>query len=229
MILLLLRFFATHFLYPALHLEPGSFPRPLTAQEESDAFAALRRGEPGAQERLIRHNMRLVAHVAKKYYALPADRDDLISIGTIGLLKAVNTFDSARQARFSTYASRCIENEIRMQFRRERKNGPTVSLQETLETCRDGSDLTLSDVLQDDSCMEETCERQDEARRLRRLVDGLGARERQIVLLRYGLAGQPPLTQLETAQLLHISRSYVSRLETRALAQLKANWGAEGE
>jgi RNA polymerase sporulation-specific sigma factor len=226
MIIALLHFFVTHFLYPALHLESGSFPRPLTAQEETEAFAALRRGEPGARERLIRHNLRLVAHIAKKYYASPADQDDLISIGTIGLIKAVNTFDSTRPARFSTYASKCIENELRMQFRRERKTGPTVSLQETLETGKDGSDLTLSDVLQDNTCMEETCEQQDEARQLRTLVEGLDARERQIILLRYGLAGQAPLTQLETAQLLHISRSYVSRLETRALTRLKADWGA---
>jgi RNA polymerase sporulation-specific sigma factor len=168
-----------------------------------------------------------VAHIAKKYYAAPCDQDDLISIGTIGLIKAVNTFDSTRQARFSTYASKCIENELRMQFRRERKSAATVSLQETLETAKDESALTLSDVLQDGFCMEEDCERQDEAAHLRALIDGLTARERQIILLRYGMAGQPPLTQLETAQLLQISRSYVSRLESKALDRLKVGWGTQ--
>ena len=116
-----------------------------------------------------------------------------------------------------------IANELRMQFRRERKTGGTVSLQETLES-DDASSLTLADVLQDSFCMEDTCETQDDIRRMRQLLDGLPARERQIILLRYGLAGQPPLTQLETAKLLQISRSYVSRLETHALELLRAGW-----
>ena len=117
-----------------------------------------------------------------------------------------------------------IANELRMHFRRERRNGVVVSLQETLEAGKEDSALTLSDVLQDGFCMEDACERQDEARRLRRLIEGLPARERKLILLRYGLAGQPPLTQLETAQLLQISRSYVSRLETHALEQLRKGW-----
>ena len=224
MLLALLQFFATKFLVLALHLEAGSFPKPLSAREEVETFAALRAGDPTARETLIRHNLRLVVHVAKKYYAQPSDQEDLISIGTIGLMKAVDTFDSTRKARFSTYASRCIENELRMHFRRERKSGTTVSLQETLEAGKEDSALTLSDVLQDGFCMEDSCERQDEARRLRRLIEGLPARERKLILLRYGLAGQPPLTQLETAQLLQISRSYVSRLETHALDQLRKGW-----
>ena len=224
MLLTLLQFFATKFLVLALHLEAGSFPKPLSAREEIEAFAALRAGDRSAREKIIRHNLRLVAHVAKKYYAQPSDQEDLISIGTIGLMKAVDTFDTTRKARFATYASRCIENELRMHFRRERRNGVVVSLQETLEAGKEDSALTLSDVLQDGFCMEDACERQDEARRLRRLIEGLPARERKLILLRYGLAGQPPLTQLETAQLLQISRSYVSRLETHALNQLRKGW-----
>lgn len=224
MLLTLLQFFATKFLVLALHLEAGSFPKPLSAREEIETFAALRAGDRSAREKIIRHNLRLVAHVAKKYYAQPGDQEDLISIGTIGLMKAVDTFDTTRKARFATYASRCIENELRMHFRRERKNGVVVSLQETLEAGKEDSALTLSDVLQDGFCMEDACERQDEARRLRRLIEGLPARERKLILLRYGLAGQPPLTQLETAQLLQISRSYVSRLETHALNQLRKGW-----
>ena len=112
MFLSLLHFFATKFLYLALHLDSGSFPRPLTPKEEVETFAALRNGDPAAREKLIRHNLRLVAHITKKYYAQPGDQEDLISIGTIGLLKAVDTFDTSRRARFSTYASRCIENAI---------------------------------------------------------------------------------------------------------------------
>ena len=112
MLLSLLQFFASKFLLLALHLEAGSFPRPLTAKEEIETFAALRAGDSNAREKLIRHNLRLVAHITKKYYAQPCDQDDLISIGTIGLMKAVDTFDSTRRARFSTYASRCIENAI---------------------------------------------------------------------------------------------------------------------
>ena len=112
MFLSLLQFFATKFLFLALHLESGSFPRPLSPQEEIKTFSALREGDPSAREKLIRHILRLVAHIAKKYYALPCEQDDLISIGTIGLMKAVDTFDSTRRARFSTYASRCIENAI---------------------------------------------------------------------------------------------------------------------
>ena len=112
MLLTLLQFFATKFLVLALHLEAGSFPKPLSAREEVETFAALRAGDPTARETLIRHNLRLVVHVAKKYYAQPSDQEDLVSIGTIGLMKAVDTFDSTRKARFSTYASRCIENAI---------------------------------------------------------------------------------------------------------------------
>ena len=223
MLLTLLQFFATKFLFLALHLESGCFPRPLTAREEAAAFSALRAGDAAAREKLIRHNLRLVAHIVKKYYALPGDQEDLVSIGTIGLMKAVDTFDSTRRARFSTYASRCIENEIRMQFRRERKSGSTVSLQETLEADGDSA-LTLADVIQDSFCMEECCEKKADLLRVRQLLEMLPARERQILLLRYGLAGQPPLTQLETAQLLGISRSDVSRLESHALCQLRQYW-----
>lgn len=217
----LLQFFAARFLYLALHLEAGSFPRPLSAQQEKDAFDAYQNGDLDARDKIIRHNLRLVAHIAKKYYALPADQDDLISIGTIGLIKAVNTFDHTRKARFSTYASRCIENEIRMQLRHGRKTAGTVSLQDAIETGKDGSSLTVADVVQDPFCMEEELEKGDLSARLRACVGQLNGRERQIILLRYGLTGQPPLTQQEAAKLLGISRSYVSRLETRALAILE--------
>jgi RNA polymerase sporulation-specific sigma factor len=221
----ILQFFATKFLYLALHLDSGSFPRPLSPQREKETLDALRQGDLQARDRLIRHNLRLVAHIAKKYYAAPGDQEDLVSIGTIGLIKAVNTFDAARRARFSTYASRCIENEIRMYLRRGRRMPATVSLQDSVEAGRDGTTLTVQDTIPDESRMEEACEQTDEARRLRQLIDGLNGRERQAILLRYGLGGQLPLTQQQTAELLGISRSYVSRLETRAMGQLKKEIG----
>mgnify|MGYP000389998755 CR=1 FL=1 len=203
-------------------------PPPLPSEQENQVIGDLgTEYEDEAKAILIEHNLRLVVYIAKKFDNTGVGVEDLISIGTIGLMKAVDTFDATRKARFSTYASRCIENEIRMQFRRERKNGQTVSLQEALEADGDSA-LTLADVIQDGFCMEDSCERQEDVRRLRQLLDTLPARERQILLLRYGLAGQPPLTQLETAGLLGISRSYVSRLETHALELLRQAWGKNG-
>ena len=217
-----LQFLASQVLYLALHRESGSFPRPLTPRQEVEAFAALRRGDADARDTIIRHNLRLVAHIVKKYCALPGDAEDLISIGTIGLIKAVSSFDSTKQVRFSTYASRCIENEIRMHLRRERKAPLTLSMQEPIQTSKDGSHLTVLDVVPDDFLLDEDCECREESSRLRTLVQQLTGRERQVILLRYGLSGQPPLTQQQVAQLLGISRSYVSRIEKAAVQELRA-------
>lgn len=217
-----LQFLASQVLYLALHLESGSFPRPLTPRQEVEAFAALRQGDADARDTIIRHNLRLVAHIVKKYCALPGDAEDLISIGTIGLIKAVSSFDSTKQVRFSTYASRCIENEIRMHLRRERKAPLTLSMQEPIQTSKDGSHLTVLDVVPDDFLLDEDCECREESSRLRALVQQLTGRERQVILLRYGLSGQPPLTQQQVAQLLGISRSYVSRIEKAAVQELRA-------
>ena len=213
---------AGHVLYLALHLESGSFPRPLSPAREREAFAALRAGgaqAAGARDLLIRHNLRLVAHVTKKYYAACGGQDDLISIGTIGLIKAVDTFDPARASKFSSYASRCIENELRMELRRTRREGAQTSLQEPLE----GSDgqLTLADTLPDPTVMEDDCEQRADTARLRRMVEALPPRECRLLTLRYGLGGRPPQTQQEVAQQLGISRSYVSRIEKRALDRLQ--------
>ena len=218
-----------HSLFFTLRLSGGggSFPRPLKPEEEKRYLERCAAGDLEARNVLVEHNLRLVAHIVKKYYAQTGDQDDLISIGTIGLIKGISTFKADKNVRLATYASRCIENEIRMQFRRNRKTGGTVSLQEALESDGDSA-LTLADVLQDSFCMEDTCETQDDIRRMRQLLDGLPARERQIILLRYGLSGQPPLTQLETAKLLDISRSYVSRLETHALELLRQQWDVPG-
>lgn len=219
-----LSFAAAHMLYLALHLETSSFPKPFTPRQEVEAFAAYKQGDLHARDEIIRHNLRLVAHIVKKYYAAPGDQEDLISIGTIGLIKAVNSFDSQKQARFSTYASKCIENEIRMQFRKTKKNPGTVSMQEPIEAGHGGSALTIIDVLPDDFMMDEDYEGREEIARLRQLVDGLAGRERQVVVLRYGLGGQPPMTQQEVAGLLDISRSYVSRIEKKAVDMLRSGW-----
>ena len=202
---------AAHVLYLTLRLETGSFPRPLRPEEERAAIDAARRGERSARDRLIRHNLRLVAHVAKKYYAAAATQDDLVSIGTIGLIKAVDTFDPARRVRFASYASQCIENEMRMYLRHARREGTPLSLQEPLESSgNDSGTLTLADVLPDDAVMEEDCERRDLAGRLRTLVRDLPPRDARILILRYGLDGRGELTQQAVAERLGISRSYVS-------------------
>ena len=213
---------AGHMLYLALHLESGSFPRPLTAAEEQAAFAAMALGDRSARDKLIRHNLRLVAHVAKKYYTTPDRQDDFISIGTIGLIKAVDTYDPARTVRFASYASQCIQNELRMHLRRVRREAGTLSLQEPLEG--ENGMLTLADTLPDEAVMEEDCERRDAAARLRTLVEQLPERDRQLLTLRYGLGGGAPLTQQEVAARFGISRSYVSRLEKRALSELARRW-----
>lgn len=213
-------------LYLALRLESGSFPQPLRPAEEQAAFAALQAGDAAARERLISHNLRLVAHVVKKYYAAAGSTDDLISIGTVGLIKAVDTFRPERRVRFASYASQCIENEIRMHLRKLRREGTVLSLQEPLEAGGPDGALTLGDTLPDETVMEEGCERSDEARRLRALVAALPARERALLTLRYGLDGRPPQTQLQAAAHFGISRSYVSRIEKRALETLHRAWDA---
>ncbi len=224
----LLAFLASKMLFLALHLESGSFPRPLSAAQEKACFAAIAAGSgtaaaADARDKLIRHNLRLVSHIAKKYYAGGGqDTDDLLSIGTIGLIKAVDSFDPARANRFSTYAARCVENEILMNFRANRKNQNNISVSEPIESGEEAG-LTYADVVSDPRCMVQELEDREEARGLRALVQRtLTGRDRQIILLRYGLGGQPPMTQQQVAEVLGISRSYVSRLETRTLALLRA-------
>ena len=192
---------ASHLLYLALRLETGSFPKPLSAKEEQAAFAAMRAGDAAARETLICHNLRLVAHIVKKYYTISGGQDDFISIGTIGLIKAVDTYDCTRTTRFASYASRCIENELRMQLRHTRREAGTVSLQEPLETGADSGMLTLADVLPDLATMEEDCELRDAAAQLHQLVTALPEREQQILTLRYGLNGAVPQTVRHQPQL----------------------------
>ena len=220
---------AGHVLYFMLHLESGSFPRPLSPAKEREAFAALRAGRRGGGRGPGPADPAQSAaggHVTKKYYAAHASQDDLISIGTIGLIKAVDTYDPVRASKFSSYASRCIENELRMELRRVRREGTMLSLQEPLE----GSEgqLTLADTLPDPAVMEDACEQRADAARLRKLLNTLPPREQQVLTRRYGLDGRPPCTQQEIAGEMGISRSYISRLEKRALEALSAD-GRETE
>ena len=209
-------------LYFMLHLESSSFPRPLTKKEEAECFAGIVNGEKEARDKLISHNLRLVAHVIKKYYPGTADTDDLISIGTIGLIKAVASFNSEKNTRFSTYAAKCIENEVLMFFRAGRKNNASCSLNDPIDGNHGESELSLGDVLADTVFVDEIYEHKSDAEGLRRLVDQkLEGRERQIIRLRYGFCGGEPITQQEVADILVISRSYVSRIEKRALEKLK--------
>ena len=192
-------------LFYSLQLHSGSFPKPLSAEEERHYLELSAQGDLEARNILVERNLRLVAHICKKYYAGDAAQDDYISIGTIGLIKAVDTFDPDKGKKFASYASRCIENELRMELRRTRRAGPQLSLQEPLEA---GGQLTLADTLPDETDMEADCEQRADAARLRSMVEQLPGRERQIMRLRYGFGGAAQ-TQQQTAQTLHISRSYV--------------------
>lgn len=230
MLELLFNILSSHFLLFALHFEGGGkFPRPLTAKQEREAFELMEKGDKAARERLISHNLRLVAHIVKKYGCSASEADDLISIGTIGLIKAVGTFDYKKGCRFATYGSRCVENEILMHFRSAKKLAAEVHFDEPVDTDKNGNCLTLMDIIADeDMPVAEKCELNSELARLRRsIADALDGREREIIILRYGLGNAPPMTQRETAEVLGISRSYVSRLEKKALQKLRK--AMEGE
>ncbi len=206
----------------SLQLFTGSFPKPLTPQEEQHYLQLASQGDLEARNILIERNLRLVAHIMKKYYTQTADQEDLISIGTIGLIKGITTFDPAKGARLATYAARCVENEILMYFRSQKKSSQDVSLSDYIETGADGAALSLMDVVsQDEDLLEQVSDR-EAIRQVCRAVDTcLTDQERQVILLRYGLGGNPPQRQREVAQICGISRSYVSRIEKRALEKLR--------
>ena len=212
-------------LFMVLHVvNSGSFPKPLTAAQEREAFAAMRQGDNAARQRLIEHNLRLVAHIIKKYYAGAQNQEDLVSIGTIGLIKAVDTFDETKGPHLATYAARCIENEILMHFRAAKKTAQDVSLSEPIDTDSEGRPLTLMDVLAQEDTIVDDLDRKINVEKLGRYIrESLDAREREIIVLRYGL-GVQPLTQWQVAERLNISRSYVSRLETKALKKLRRRY-----
>ncbi len=200
----------------------GSFPQPLSAKEEKNCFTLMKNGDVSARNKLIEHNLRLVAHIVKKYYMSTSDQDDLVSIGTIGLIKAVDTFDADKGIRLSSYAARCIENEILMFFRNCKKSAQDVSMNEPIDTDKDGNALILMDVMATEDLIVDELDTKIKSEQLYRYIDEvLSERERIIINLRYGLGGKIPLTQREVAKKLNISRSYVSRIEKKSLLTLK--------
>ena len=204
----------------------GSFPKPLKPEEERWYLERLGQGDMEARNILIERNLRLVAHIVKKYYAQSGDQEDLISIGTIGLIKGISTFKPDKNVRLATYCSRCIENEILMHFRAQRKLQGEVSLSDTIEGDGDGNGLSLMDVISVDDTMLEDLDTRDACRQVRRCVrECLTEREAEIVSLRYGLGGRTPRTQREIAKQWGISRSYVSRIEKKALKKLEDAMG----
>ncbi len=211
-------------LFFSLHLasNPSSFPQPLSSAEEQACLDRWAAGDLAARNRLVEHNLRLVAHIIKKYYTQADNQDDLISIGTIGLIKAINTFRSDKNIRLATYAARCIENEILMYFRAQRKLQGEVSLSDTIETDDSGDSLYLLDVVGTDDTMFSDLQDKENCLKVRRAVqECLDGREADIIRRRYGLDGMTPQTQRQVADLYGISRSYVSRLEKRALEKLE--------
>lgn len=206
----------------SLQLSSGSFPAPLTAQEEQYYLELAAKGDLEARNVLIERNLRLVAHIMKKYYAQTSDHEDMISIGTVGLIKGISTFDAAKGVRLATYAARCVENEILMYFRSQRKSSQDVSLSDHIDTGADGATLSLMDVVAEDSDLLEIVSERESVRSLHKAVAAtLTEQERQVVVLRYGLGGEPPMRQREVAKMTGISRSYVSRIEKRALQKLR--------
>jgi RNA polymerase sporulation-specific sigma factor len=203
-----------------------NFPPPLESSEEEEAFRAARNGDGDARQKLILHNLRLVSHIVRKYYAAAQNQEDLVSIGTIGLVKAVDSFKIDNGTRFATYAAKCIQNEILMHFRSQKKLNAEISMNETIDVDRDGNPLTYTDVISSEENLPEEVMRSVEADRAMTLVrTRLDPRERQVITLRFGLGGAPALTQREIAQKLGISRSYVSRIEKAAIDKLKEGFG----
>ena len=206
----------------ALQLQSGSFPKPLTKEEEQFYLERASKGDLEARNILVERNLRLVAHIMKKYYAQTGDQEDLISIGTIGLIKGIESFDGSKGARLATYAARCVENEILMYFRSQKKSSQDVSLSDYIETGSDGAALSLMDVVAQEEDLTDTISNREDIRKMIDAVDRvLTQQEKEVILLRYGLGGHTPKRQREVAQITGISRSYVSRIEKRALEKLR--------
>lgn len=208
--------------YFALHaVNTGNFPKALSEKEEAVLLdKMIKENDKDAKNKLIEHNLRLVAHIIKKYYSKGYEQDDLISVGTIGLIKGINTFNPDKNVKLATYVSRCIDNEILMYMRSAKKQSLDISLSEPIDSDKDGNPLTLVDVIADDINIEENIETKMDIENLRKAIDCLDSREREIIEYRYGLFGKEELPQREIAKKLKISRSYVSRIEKRALEKL---------
>ena len=223
MLFSLLMEIASSIYYFALHVTgAGSFPPPLSAAKEEELLEKSRKGDLDARNKLIEHNLRLVAHIVKKYYKTGADQDDMISIGTIGLIKAVSTFNAEKGIHLATYAARCIENEILMYFRNQKKSAQDVFISDPIDTDKDGNALTLIDIIADRGDIAEETDIKMGLERLKLIIPGcLDDREKKVIEMRYGLGGCEELTQRDIAKKLKISRSYVSRIEKSALEKLR--------
>ena len=214
-------------LFFALHLDGGYFPKQFTKKEEQDCIRRISEGDPKARNELIEHNLRLVVFIVNKHYGESKEQEDLISIGTIGLIRAAETFDAEKAISFSTYASTCIRNQIKMYFRKIRHKSSEVYMNEPIDTDKNGNELTIADIFKDDVCVDDEVELRINMEKLYKLVGTvLDDRERLIISKRYGLVCadgtvSKPLAQREVAKNLNISRSYVSRIEKKALEKLK--------
>lgn len=211
------------FLFTGKIANKNAFSKPLSIEEEKECFLLMKKGSREAEEKLIKHNLRLVAHIVKKYNSTYSDQDELISVGSIGLMKAVKSYDESKGHTFSTYAARCIQNEILMLFRSQKKYNNEISIEEKIGTDKDGNEISLIDVLQDTKVnIELQAENKLMYNKLVKYIDThLSQREREIIYLRYGIDSNICLTQNEVAKILNISRSYISRIEKKALLTLK--------
>lgn len=207
-----------------------SFPKPLSAKEEKECIERCRAGDRQARDCLIEKNLRLVAYIARKYNMGDRDMDDLISIGTIGLIKGIDTFDDTKNIRLATYAARCIDNELLMMLRAQKKTAKDVYLYDTIGSDKEGNEISLIDVIEYEE--EDVVERLTLDDHIGRLVqyieETLTPREKEIIYMRYGMQGYEPSTQKEIAKQYHISRSYVSRIEKRALQKLRERYEQDG-
>lgn len=222
----LLSFFSEYLFLLILHIcHSDTFPKPLTKSEEEEYIKLSLAGDKTAKNKLVEHNLRLVAHIIKKYYHCVSDQDDLVSIGTIGLIKAVNTYNPDKKIKLSSYASRCIENEILMHFRNCKKSAQDISLNEAIDSDKDGNPLTLMDIMATEDCIIDDIDTKINLEKLYTYMkEVLNEREIEILTLRFGLKNHSPLTQREIAKLLNISRSYVSRIEKKALETLRKKY-----
>lgn len=211
------------FMFFALHIKSNnSFPPALSAKEEKEYLEKYKNGDMNAKNIIVEHNLRLVAHIIKKYYSNYSDQDDLISIGTIGLIKAVNTFDESKGIKLATYASRCIENEVLMYFRSQKKTAQDVSINEPIDCDSEGNPLTLMDIICTEDTVADDIDRKLTVQKLYKFVEEIeNEREKTIIIMRYGLYCTEPMTQKQIAKILKISRSYVSRIEKKVLNDLK--------
>ncbi len=214
----------------ALHLKNlTSFPKPLSAKQEKELLHKMKQeNDTSARNDLVEHNLRLVSHIIKKYYANYDEQEDLISIGTIGLIKAIDSFDADKGARLATYAARCIENEILMHYRSRKKDSNVVSINEPIDTDSEGNPLTLIDIISVDDTICDDLDRKNKTTQLYEMIKNMSdERDKEIIIKRYGLYNQKEMTQNEIAKDLGISRSYVSRIEKRVIGELREKFNVD--